>query len=420
MQSSMNDDRAVCVERVTKRFCRDLKRSLWYGLCDVGLEFAPWAAGRASGTPREGEFQAVDGVTFTLRRGECLGLIGPNGAGKTTLLRMLNGLIKPDAGKITIRGRVGALIALGAGFNPVLSGRENIYVNATILGLRKAEIDARIESIIDFSGIREAVDAPVQTYSSGMQVRLGYAVVASLRPDILLVDEVLAVGDAAFQRQCMTSMKQYVAGGGSLVLVAHNMHAIQSLCTHCAVLDRGRLVFHGPAGEGISRYYALQQAARSSTGPAAGSPASGADVVIERVEISGPGRSPLRTGAPAEIHLEYRLQRPHPGVAWGFSLWSNAQQVRLGTATSLWDGVQFDLPAGPGRLTAHIPDLPLLGGSYHLKAGIYDAQTSWPLARIGWEDAPVPFEVTAGATEAENRRIASGDLIVFRTDWKRP
>ncbi len=413
-----NADITVRADGIAKAFCRDLKRSLWYGLCDVGRELVPWRERVGAGGLRPGEFRAVDDVSFTLRRGECLGLIGPNGAGKTTVLRMLNGLIKPDAGRITVSGRVGALIALGAGFNPVLSGRENIYVNATILGLRKREIDERIEGIIDFAGIRDAIDAPVQSYSSGMQVRLGYAVVASLKPDVLLVDEVLAVGDAAFQRQCLASMKDYTAGGGSLVLVAHNMHAIQSLCTHCAVLDRGRLVFHGRADEGISRYFALQQEVRATAPTVSPRAGKGAGVVIERVTISGLHGGPLRTGGPAEVALDYSAERAHPVVAWGFSIWSSAQQVRLGTATSSWDGVSPNLAAGRGRLVARIATLPLLAGSYHLKAGIYDASTSWPLVRIGWEDAPVPFTVVVEATEAENRRIASGDLIVFQTDWR--
>jgi lipopolysaccharide transport system ATP-binding protein len=416
MLAQLQPDETVRVENVGKRFCRDLKRSLWYGACDVGRELAPWTS-RGAPDLRPGEFQALAGVSLQVRRGECLGLIGPNGAGKTTLLRLINGLIKPDAGTIAVRGRVGALIALGAGFNPVLSGRENIHVNAAILGLRKAEIAARLDAIIAFADIGTALDAPVQTYSSGMQVRLGYSVVANLQPDVLLVDEVLAVGDAAFQRQCMAHMKQYLAAGGSAILVAHNMHAIQSLCTHCAVLDQGRLQYSGPASVGISRYYALQQAVRA-TGVMRGRPEQAADVVIERVEIVGPSEGELHGGEPAEVRLHYRAQRAIAGVAWGFSIWSNAQQVRLGTATSSWDGVTCDLAAGRGRLTALIPELPLVGGSYHLKAGIYDGQTSWALASLGWDDAPLPVVVIPKVTEAENRRIASGDLVVFRTLWQ--
>jgi lipopolysaccharide transport system ATP-binding protein len=191
----------VDVQHVSKKFCRDLKKSLWYGLKDVFTEMNPWQP-RSAALPaapsgndlRPAEFWAVNDVSFQLRRGECLGLIGHNGAGKTTLLKMLNGLIKPDSGSITMRGRVGALIALGAGFNPILTGRENVYINGAILGLSKKEIDDQIDSIIDFAEIREFIDSPVQSYSSGMQVRLGFAVATAMKPDVLILDEVLAVG----------------------------------------------------------------------------------------------------------------------------------------------------------------------------------------------------------------------------------
>ena len=162
----MSNEVLIKVDGVSKKFCRSLKKSLWYGLKDIASE----AAGRRSGDDRlrPEEFLAVNDVSFEVKRGECLGLIGRNGAGKTTLLKMLNGLIKPDKGRIEMRGRVGALIALGAGFNPILTGRENIYVNGSVLGLTKREIDHKIDKIIDFSEIRDFIDVPVQSYSSGM------------------------------------------------------------------------------------------------------------------------------------------------------------------------------------------------------------------------------------------------------------
>jgi len=185
----------ISVDNVSKKFCRSLKKSLWYGVKDIGAELFGRSATHEH--LRESEFWANREISFELRRGECLGLIGRNGAGKTTLLRMLNGLIKPDNGRIEMRGRVGALIALGAGFNPILSGRENIYVNASVLGLNRHEIDMKMDEIIEFAEIGEFIDMPVQNYSSGMAVRLGFAVATALEPDILILDEVLAVGDAA-------------------------------------------------------------------------------------------------------------------------------------------------------------------------------------------------------------------------------
>ncbi|MDA0973020.1 MAG: ABC transporter ATP-binding protein, partial [Bacteroidetes bacterium] len=184
----------ITVDRVSKKFCKELKRSLLYGLQDI-LSLG----GGNTDELRKNEFWAVKEVSFELRRGDCLGLIGHNGAGKSTLLKMLNGLISPDEGSITIHGRVGALIELGAGFNPILTGRENIYNNGAVLGFSKSEIDAKLQEIIDFSEIEEFIDMPIQNYSSGMKVRLGFAVAANLEPDLLLVDEVLAVGDAGFR-----------------------------------------------------------------------------------------------------------------------------------------------------------------------------------------------------------------------------
>ncbi len=195
----MSDEVLVKVEGVSKKFCRSLKRSLWYGVQDVTSELI----GRPGGHDelRKNEFWAVQDVSFELKRGECLGLIGPNGAGKSTLLKMLNGLVKPDRGRITMRGRIGALIELGAGFNPILTGRENIYVNGSVLGFTKKEIDRKFDAIADFAEIGEFIDTPVQNYSSGMRVRLGFAVAAQMEPDVFLIDEILAVGDVGFQNK---------------------------------------------------------------------------------------------------------------------------------------------------------------------------------------------------------------------------
>lgn len=242
----------VSVQSVSKKFCRSLKRSLWYGLQDLGNEVLGRRHG-GDGELRPDEFWAVKDVGFELKRGECLGLIGHNGAGKTTLLRMLNGLIRPDAGRIEIRGRVGALIALGAGFNPLLSGRENIYVNASVLGLSKRETDAKIDEIIDFAEIDDFIDAPVQSYSSGMQVRLGFAVATALEPDILLLDEVLAVGDANFQSKCFQRVGRLVEKS-AVILVSHYPHHIKKMCDKTLLLERGRVCGVGAPDQVLAAY----------------------------------------------------------------------------------------------------------------------------------------------------------------------
>jgi len=240
----------IKVENVSKKFCRNLKRSLWYGMKDLGSELL-CRSQNSDGQLRKKEFWAVKDVSFELKRGECLGLIGRNGAGKTTLLRMLNGLIKPDAGRIEMHGRIGALIALGAGFNPILTGRENIYVNASVLGLSKRKIDKKIDEIIDFSEIGEFIDTPVQSYSSGMNVRLGFAVATALEPDVLIIDEVLAVGDFRFRWKCLEKIKMLRFKGVCILLVSHNSHDLMRTCDFGMFLDRGRLKAFGKIQEAL-------------------------------------------------------------------------------------------------------------------------------------------------------------------------
>lgn len=243
-------DVMVSVDNVSKKFCRSLKRSLWYGIQDMAGEIFGNSSGKEL---RSEEFWALRGVCFELKRGECLGLIGRNGAGKTTLLRILNGLIKPDGGRVEIFGRVGALIALGSGFNPILTGRENIYVNATVLGLKKKEIDKKIDEIIDFSELEEFIDTPVQNYSSGMNVRLGFGIAASLEPDILILDEVLAVGDLRFRAKCYNKL-QSMFNRCAVILVSHNTEDVARLCSRVNLLEHGESVYLGPTEEGIRKY----------------------------------------------------------------------------------------------------------------------------------------------------------------------
>ena len=250
----MEKEVLVEVQNISKKFCTDLKTSLQYGLQDSLRAIFP---GRCLGqkTLRKKEFWAVQDVSFTLRRGDCIGLIGHNGAGKSTLLKMINGLIKPDAGKIRLRGKVGALIELGAGFNPILTGRENIYYNAAVLGFSRKDIDAKLDSIIAFSEIEEFLDMPVQNYSSGMKVRLGFAVAVHLEPDILLVDEVLAVGDLGFVLKCFKSIDELLPST-AVIFVSHSMPMVSRICNQIILMEKGKERYQGSdVSEGIDLYY---------------------------------------------------------------------------------------------------------------------------------------------------------------------
>ncbi len=248
----MNNDIMIQVESVSKKFCRTLKRSMWYGVQDIGRELI--GIGRKPELRQE-EFWAVDSVSFELRRGECLGLIGHNGAGKSSLLKMLNGLIKPDKGRISIKGRVGALIELGTGFNQILTGRENIYNNGAVLGLTKKEINEKFDAIVEFADIGDFLDTPVQNYSSGMKVRLGFAVASHMEPDVLLVDEVLAVGDMGFKMKCFNQMDQLLQNT-AMIIVSHSMAEVARMATQTMLMEGGKgLYFAGEPSFGITEYY---------------------------------------------------------------------------------------------------------------------------------------------------------------------
>jgi len=247
----MKNDVLIKVENVSKKFSRDLKKSLWYGIKDIGGDLI--GSSNNNVKLRKKEFWALENISFELKRGEVLGLIGRNGAGKTTLLKLLNGLTKPDSGKITMRGRVGALIALGAGFNPILTGRENVYVNGSVLGLTKKEIDTKFDEIVDFAELWDFIDTPVQSYSSGMQIRLGFAVSTAMNPDVLLLDEVLAVGDAAFRAKCFKRIGKLL-NNCAVVFVSHNETQMRRISRKCLYLKRGKLIGLGITDNIFDRY----------------------------------------------------------------------------------------------------------------------------------------------------------------------
>src|SRR3990172_12206671 len=213
-------DVLIKVEGVSKKFSKSLKRSMLYGIQDISRSMLGLAP--KTDELRPGEFWSVDNVSFEVRRGECLGVIGPNGAGKSTLLKMLNGIISPDKGRIEIKGRVGALIEVTAGFHPMLTGRENIYIAGSIHGLSKKEIDRKFDDIVAFSELGDFIDTPVKHYSSGMNVRLGFAIAAQMRPDVLLIDEVLAVGDIGFSTKCLNAIGEIIENS-AVIFVSHSV-----------------------------------------------------------------------------------------------------------------------------------------------------------------------------------------------------
>lgn len=366
----MSGEAVLSVEHVSKKFCRSLKRSLWYGLTDLlGEASAQDLSPRLALRPAE--FLALDNVSFELQRGECLGLLGANGAGKSTLLKMLNGLVRPDAGRVEIHGRIRALIELGTGFSPVLTGRENVYINGAILGFSKREIDDKFDDIIDFAELTDFVDTPVQSYSTGMQVRLAMAVAAHMQAEFLLVDEVLAVGDIAFRMKCFQHFLDLKNAGKTIVVVSHNMIDISRVCDRVIVLDRGKKIFDGAVSSGIATYEELL----SSRSGLEDQRASDAPATIDKVEIFDCAGNPcgeFQTGDDLFVEVQLISARAVPNARLMVHVLTPALGL-LGAFASPHKGFSFDIAPGGTKIRFAIRNMPLLVGSFSLRLYLYGA-----------------------------------------------
>lgn len=240
------------IRGLRKRFCKSLMRSMYYGLLDIAEEFLLYRSDKSK--LRKNEFWALSDIDLTIQRGDSIGLIGHNGAGKTTLLKLINGLMKPTSGQITVRGRIGALIALGTGFNPVLTGRENMRISARILGFTAQRIEEKFDEIVAFSDLGDFIDTPVSSYSSGMLARLGFSVAIHLEPEILLVDEVLSVGDLGFTIKCLKKIFEYKNAGGTILLVSHSLYTIRANCSKAIWLENGKIIRTGDVNTVCDEY----------------------------------------------------------------------------------------------------------------------------------------------------------------------
>jgi len=238
--------------KLGKKFCKDQKAIMKYGLADLGKNIL--GIDIKTDYLRKKEFWALKEVSFSVEQGETLGIIGSNGSGKSTLLKMLHGIFMPDKGEIEIKGKTGALIDIGVGFHNQLTGRENIYFNATILGMKMDEIKTRFKSIVDFAEIRNFLDTPLKNYSSGMLVRLGFSIAIHCQPDILLIDEVLSVGDEAFREKCLKRMAEIKRQGKTIIFVSHNLDQVQTICDRLIWLEKGRINLTGLPDKVISQY----------------------------------------------------------------------------------------------------------------------------------------------------------------------
>jgi len=403
----MTPDPVLVVAGLSKKYSRDLPRSLRYAVMDIAREVA---GARGLGPAlRPGEFRALDDVSFDLARGEALAVLGRNGAGKSTLLKVLGGLLKPDQGTVRIAGKVGALIELGAGLNPLLSGRENISLVAALASMPAEEERRLAADVLDFSELDTAIDAPLQTYSSGMKARLAFALAAMARPDLLLVDEVLAVGDAPFQLKCVRFLLGFLRSGGSLLFVSHNGHQVQAVCDRAILLDGGRLIAAGTAVEVLDRHYRTTSPLEAAP-PAV--PGAG-PVVIEALVARGPGGCGARTGQPLDLVLRYRAEAPLTAV-WAVTIWTADRWTCISTLVS---ERPRRLEAGQGELICSLPSLPLVAGRYAMTAAIGDPETLHPIVRFGDEDSGAALEVSGEPNIVTNLQRQRDQLIEIEARW---
>ena len=343
----------------------------------------------------EASVAALRDLSFLVDRGEAFGIIGRNGSGKSTLLKIISGILKPSAGKVVVNGRIAALIELGAGFHPEITGRENIYINGIMLGLTRREIEQRFDRIVEFSGIAEFLDQPVKTYSSGMYVRLGFAVAVHVDPDILLIDEVLSVGDEEFSNRCIAKIQEMKYKGVTLLFVTHQLDQVRNLCDRALWLDHGQLEAIGDPARVVDAYLQEVSGAPSFSPPSEEEdeddglkPAAPAEkqedahdeerwgsgeVIIKRVALTDDhGRElvALGAGTPVTIDMDVEARVPQEDFVFGIGIYHADGSCVYGTNTALEGYIPQQL-AGTGRVRFVIPSLDLVGGTYRFDAAVH-------------------------------------------------
>jgi lipopolysaccharide transport system ATP-binding protein len=347
---------------------------------------------------QEGERQmwALRDVSFDVMPGEVLGLIGRNGAGKSTLLKVLSRITEPSSGRAEIYGRVGSLLEVGTGFHLELTGRENIYLSGAILGMRRAEIQRKFDEIVAFAEVEKFIDTPVKRYSSGMHVRLGFAVAAHLEPEILLVDEVLAVGDTAFQRKCLGKMGDVARAGRTIIFVSHNMASIESLCSSCLLIGSGRLEARGEPAQIVMRYMTSELRGHGGVRSLVDHQGRrGGSMLMRSVTLHAGNGIPtgvLRMGSPLSIRVEFTSHRPiRPILGVGIK---SAEGIPIFRMSNRWTNDGFDNHAAAnGSVTCTYPQLPLMPGTYLLDLDFGDfGDISRDLDLVG---EAISFEVVA-------------------------
>lgn len=371
---------AISINRVSKKFRLYYEKNQY-------LKTTLLRGGRS----RYEDFWAVNDISFDIPTGSTFGIIGSNGSGKSTLLKCLAGILIPDQGRLTLNGRVSALLELGAGFHPELSGKENIYLNGAILGMTKHEIDSRLDEIVDFSGLDQFIDTPVKNYSSGMVVRLGFAIAANVEPEILLIDEVLAVGDAEFQQRCYEKIEKFRQDGRTIVLVSHGLSQVEQICDQAAWIDHGKLRNLGSALEVVREYSGTSHNALPREEGSIGDRWGSGEALITRVEIrsESEARETLKTNCDATIRIYYDAPTPIKDVVFGVRI-THLHGTNIWGTNTKRKGVQIARLFGTGYVDLEIGKMPLLEGTYDLTVALSDLAEISPFDH--WEKR-VRFDV---------------------------
>jgi len=363
---------------------------------------------------------ALREVSFSVQEGEVVGIVGRNGAGKSTLLKVLSKITYPTSGKVRTRGRVASLLEVGTGFHEELTGRENIYLNGSILGMKKREVDVKLDAIVAFSGVERFIDTPIKRFSSGMRMRLGFAVAAHLEPDVLIVDEVLAVGDAAFQKKCISAMQDLRGGGRTVLFVSHNMAAVENLCTRGIWIANGQVRLDGPTHEVIEAYMASFNSAESTGSELTtveGRRGSG-EIRYTRVEFLSAKREPqnvTRSGKGVVVRLHYHADEPIERPCFGLRMHSDLGT--LVTDCSTWlHGIDIPVvPPGDGYVELEIDSLNLLPGRYLLTIWVDSVMTKKIFEAL--ENA-IHLDIEEAPIYNSSRRIDNRfGLVYFPQRW---
>jgi ABC-type polysaccharide/polyol phosphate transport system ATPase subunit len=323
------------------------------------------------------DFWALRGINLEIRRGEVVGIIGRNGAGKSTMLKVISRVLYPTHGRVWIRGRVAPLLEFGAGFHPELTGRENVFLNGAILGFSHAEMQAKFDRIVDFAGLRDFIDAPLRTYSSGMTARLGFAVATDVNPDILIVDEILGVGDTEFQQKSADRINEFHKNGVTILFVSHNLDAVRNLCGQAIWLNQGQVVASGATDEVVEAYLSsvtAKEEVRLAAEQSNTSREDGSEVSIVNVQFldaNGSVSHTFASGSPLVARIRYRARQRIKKPVFGVAIYRSDGVHVNGPNTRLAD-YTIDWIEGEGEIDYIVPSLPLLEGSYDFSAAIYD------------------------------------------------